>query len=92
MRVQAGGGDAHENIVVHEVPLDGAAQWLNQRASEGALVDPKVYAGLFLCQTVRCPTGTAVRRLTDKLRLKSCFKTGGNAPRLIESAGDQAPG
>ena len=27
VRVQAGGGDAHENIVVHEVPLDGA-EWL----------------------------------------------------------------
>jgi ADP-ribose pyrophosphatase len=47
-RVSAGGGDHHENIVVHEVPLDGAPQWLAERSQAGMLVDPKVYAGLFL--------------------------------------------
>jgi ADP-ribose pyrophosphatase len=47
-RVGAGGGDHHENIVVHEVSLDTAPQWLAERAAAGVLIDPKVYAGLYL--------------------------------------------
>ena len=35
---------------VHEVPLDAAADWLATRVAKGALVDPKVYAALFLCK------------------------------------------
>jgi ADP-ribose pyrophosphatase len=49
-RVHDGGGDAHEDIVVHEVPLTDAADWLAARVAGGALVDPKVYAGLFFCE------------------------------------------
>jgi ADP-ribose pyrophosphatase len=48
VRVHAGGGDHHENIVVHEAPLDGIRQWLDQRAAAGILIDPKVYSGLYL--------------------------------------------
>jgi ADP-ribose pyrophosphatase len=48
--VHDGGGDAHEDIVVHEVPLTDAADWLAARVAGGALVDPKVYAGLFFCE------------------------------------------
>ena len=49
-RVGAGGGDHQENIVVHEVPLDAIRQWLAERAAGGILIDPKVYAGLFMLQ------------------------------------------
>lgn len=46
-RVGPGGGDASEDIVVHEVPLDEVESFLAERQAEGALVDPKVYAGLY---------------------------------------------
>jgi ADP-ribose pyrophosphatase len=47
-RVAAGGGDEHEAITVHEVPLTTVADWLAAQARAGRLVDPKVYAGLYL--------------------------------------------
>jgi ADP-ribose pyrophosphatase len=47
-RVAPGGGDADEQIQVHEVPLAGLDQWLKQRMAQGVLVDPKIYAGLYL--------------------------------------------
>lgn len=43
----AGGGVGHEEIVVHEVPLNEVDQWLAEKTRAGALVDPKVYAGLY---------------------------------------------
>jgi len=46
-RVSAGGGVAHEEIAVHEVPLSGVHQWLVAKAQEGLLIEPKVYAGLY---------------------------------------------
>ena len=46
-RVGAGGGVAHEDITVHEVPLAEVVPWLEAKAKIGVLVDPKVYAGLF---------------------------------------------
>jgi ADP-ribose pyrophosphatase len=47
-RVGAGGGVVHEDITVHEVPLNTLHEWLEAKANSGALVDPKVYAGLYL--------------------------------------------
>lgn len=47
IRVGAGGGDDSEDIVPHAIALDSVADWLVQRQSEGVLVDPKVYAGLY---------------------------------------------
>ena len=44
----AGGGEAHERITVHEVPLGDVEGWLRQQEQRGKLVDPKVYAGLYL--------------------------------------------
>ncbi len=44
----AGGGVGHERITVHEVPLLQVDQWLAARARQGVLVDPKIYAGLYL--------------------------------------------
>ena len=46
-RASEGGGVDGENIRVHEVPLDGIDDWLEEMARQGALVDPKVYTGLY---------------------------------------------
>lgn len=46
-RLGAGGGVAHEDITVHEVPLAEIVPWLEAKAKTGVLVDPKVYSGLF---------------------------------------------
>ncbi len=42
-----GGGVAHEDIVVHEIPLVEVVAWLEAKAGPGLLIDPKIYAGLF---------------------------------------------
>jgi len=47
-RITAGGGDASEEIQVHEVLLGEVDQWLKAKSAQGLLVDPKVYAGLYL--------------------------------------------
>jgi ADP-ribose pyrophosphatase len=46
-RTGPGGGVAHEDITVHEVPLAEVHEWLQDKARAGLLVDPKVYAGLY---------------------------------------------
>ena len=46
-RVGPGGGDQHEAITVHAVPLGEVPGWLDAVARRGCLVDPKVYAGLY---------------------------------------------
>jgi ADP-ribose pyrophosphatase len=46
-RVHAGGGDSHEQITVHEVPLADLPAWLAERHAANIAVDPKVYAGLY---------------------------------------------
>lgn len=51
VRVGDGGGDEHENITVHEVPLDEAKVWLEQRVREGLLVDLKIYGALYFAIT-----------------------------------------
>lgn len=43
-----GGGVDGEEIAVHEVPLDDVDAFLRAREEAGVLVDPKVWAGLFL--------------------------------------------
>ena len=45
-----GGGDASEDIQVHEVPLGEARGWLEEQAARGALIDLKVYAGLYFAE------------------------------------------
>lgn len=42
-----GGGDASEDIVVHEVPLAGMPDWLENHRRTGWAIDPKIYVGLF---------------------------------------------
>ncbi len=50
VRVGPGGGDATENIVVHEVAREQAGRWLFERAAEGYSVDPKLFAGLWFIE------------------------------------------
>lgn len=57
-RMHAGGGDETENITVHEVPVNQAAQWLTQKMAEGYAMDPKLWAGLWLLD--RNPDGTSI--------------------------------
>ncbi|HEX5221020.1 MAG TPA: NUDIX hydrolase [Verrucomicrobiae bacterium] len=54
-RVGKGGGVAHEDITVHEVPLSEVHDWLERKAKAGVLIDPKVYAGLYFIQRVKIP-------------------------------------
>jgi ADP-ribose pyrophosphatase len=58
-RMHAGGGDATENITVHEVPRLEAAAWLEAKRRAGYSIDPKLYAGLFFVE--RDPDGRVVR-------------------------------
>jgi ADP-ribose pyrophosphatase len=46
-RTEKGGGVAHEDITVHEIPLVEVVKWLEAKATTGVLIDPKIYAGLF---------------------------------------------
>jgi ADP-ribose pyrophosphatase len=46
-KVSAGGGIAHEEIVVHEVPLNEVHAWLETKVRAGLMIEPKVYAGLY---------------------------------------------
>jgi ADP-ribose pyrophosphatase len=47
-RVGAGGGDDTEDITTHVVPLAELRAFLDAKRAAGALVDPKIFAGLFL--------------------------------------------
>ena len=49
-KVGTGGGVEGESITVHEVPLGAAEAFLSEREAEGALVDPKVWAGLWFAR------------------------------------------
>ena len=49
-RVGPGGGVEGESITVREVPLAEAEAYLQRRAREGVLVDPKVWAGLLFAR------------------------------------------
>jgi len=49
-KVESGGGVAGENICVHEVPLSELCDWLQTQQQQGKLVDPKIFAALYLAQ------------------------------------------
>ncbi|MCD4826001.1 MAG: NUDIX hydrolase [Phycisphaerae bacterium] len=55
-KVTAGGGDEHEDIIVHEVPLDEVPAWLDEKRTHGNVVDLKIYTGLFLAQKFHQPS------------------------------------
>jgi ADP-ribose pyrophosphatase len=46
-RVGPGGGIDSENIVVHEVPIGHARNWLRQQEQRGLVIAAKVFAGLY---------------------------------------------
>jgi nicotinamidase/pyrazinamidase len=46
-KVGPGGGDEHEDITVHTVPLAEVEDWLAGREADGAVVDLKVWTGLY---------------------------------------------
>lgn len=50
-RVTDGGGDEHESITVHRVPLEQLSSWIGEQRARGALVDLKVYSALALART-----------------------------------------
>lgn len=52
-----GGGDASEDIVVHEVPLAEMPDWLENRRRAGCAIDPKIYVGLFWMDHKSRPSG-----------------------------------
>lgn len=52
-KVGPGGGDATEDIRVHEVALAEIDDWLTARQADGAVVDLKLYAGLYLLDAWR---------------------------------------
>ena len=47
VRVGAGGGIDNEDITVHVIPLTQIDNWLARKASEGLLVEPRIYAALY---------------------------------------------
>ena len=49
-RIDAGGGDDSEDIIVHEVPRADAPRWLVEKMREGYSVDPKMFAGLYFLE------------------------------------------
>lgn len=56
VKMNAGGGDATEDIIVHEVPRYDAPRWLAAKMAEGYEMDPKLWAGLWLIE--RNPDGS----------------------------------
>lgn len=49
-RVHDGGGVDGENITVHTVPLDEVHGWLQAQAARGAMIEPRIYAGLWFAE------------------------------------------
>ncbi|WP_313346876.1 NUDIX hydrolase [Stenotrophomonas sp.] len=49
-KVGEGGGDASEDIIVHEVPRARAAAWLVEKMGQGYELDAKLWAGLWMIE------------------------------------------
>jgi ADP-ribose pyrophosphatase len=52
-RVAEGGGDASEDITVHEIPLEEVEGWLRAREADGCAVDFRVYVALYVLRSTR---------------------------------------
>jgi len=48
VREHQGGGTGSEDITVHHIPLAGLREWLQARQDDGAAVDFKIHAALWL--------------------------------------------
>ena len=46
-KVTAGGGDHTESIKVYEIPLQEVEVFLEKKAKQGILIDPKIFTGLY---------------------------------------------
>ena len=46
-KVSAGGGVDSEDITVHEIPLEEVDDWLRKKETEGCMISPRIYAGLY---------------------------------------------
>jgi ADP-ribose pyrophosphatase len=46
-RVGEGGGDHHEQITVHEIPLAEVDRWLAEQTAAGKMIASTVYTGLY---------------------------------------------
>jgi ADP-ribose pyrophosphatase len=55
-KLNDGGGDPSEEILVHEVPVADAPRWLSEKMREGYAMDAKLWAGLWLLE--RNPDGS----------------------------------
>ncbi|WP_066097725.1 NUDIX hydrolase [Xanthomonas massiliensis] len=49
-KVGPGGGDASEDITVHEIPRAQAPAWLMEMGRRGYQLDPKLWAGLWMIE------------------------------------------
>ncbi|WP_421570839.1 NUDIX hydrolase [Stenotrophomonas sp. PD6] len=49
-KVGNGGGDASEDITVHEIPRARAAAWLVEKMGQGYQLDAKLWAGLWMIE------------------------------------------
>ncbi len=58
VRVEAGGGDETEDIVVHEIARREAAAWLIDKMRAGYSVDPKMFAGLYMLENEKLFTAS----------------------------------
>ncbi|MDR9453836.1 MAG: hypothetical protein RI542_07880, partial [Wenzhouxiangella sp.] len=50
VQVGPGGGDASEDITVHQVARTNIDAWLDDRYRQGYAIDPKIYAALYWSQ------------------------------------------
>lgn len=50
-KIGTGGGDASENIIVHEIPLAQLHEWIIQQQQLGKLIDYKIWVGLYFYHT-----------------------------------------
>jgi ADP-ribose pyrophosphatase len=64
-----GGGDASEDIVVHEVPRTEAPAWLAAKLAEGFELDAKLWAGLWLVD--RDPDGRSAGSRTPDRKISA---------------------
>ena len=55
-RVGSGGGDEHEQIIVHEPRLDELDAWLAECQATGVGIDPKIFSGLYLIRDSLSPS------------------------------------
>ena len=60
VKISDGGGDATEDITVHEVPRLDAPRWLAAKMAEGYEMDAKLWAGLWMLE--RNPDGSPALR------------------------------